>query len=64
MKESGTYEELLENETLHFHREEGREMSNWVKPYIKQNKGRMTLTIFLGLLGVSSGAMLLLFQVI
>lgn len=22
MKESGTYEELLENETLHFHREE------------------------------------------
>ncbi|HGE7609591.1 thiol reductant ABC exporter subunit CydC [Bacillus thuringiensis] len=34
-------------------------MSNWVKPYIKQNKGRMTLTIFLGLLGVSSGAMLL-----
>ncbi|MHA4043170.1 thiol reductant ABC exporter subunit CydC [Bacillus cereus] len=34
-------------------------MSNWVKPYIKQNKDRMTLTIFLGLLGVSSGAMLL-----
>ena len=34
-------------------------MSNWVKPYIKQNKGRMTVTIFLGLLGVSSGAMLL-----
>ncbi|MDM5238731.1 thiol reductant ABC exporter subunit CydC [Bacillus cereus] len=34
-------------------------MSNWVKPYIKQNKGRMTLTISLGLLGVSSGAMLL-----
>lgn len=34
-------------------------MSNWVKPYIQQNKGRMTLTIFLGLLGVSSGAMLL-----
>ncbi|MFJ8365724.1 thiol reductant ABC exporter subunit CydD [Bacillus cereus] len=25
MKESGTYEELLENETLHFHREEGGE---------------------------------------
>ncbi len=36
-------------------------MSNWVKPYIKQNKGRMTLTIFLGLLGVSSGAMLLFY---
>ncbi|MDH4424398.1 MULTISPECIES: thiol reductant ABC exporter subunit CydC [Bacillus] len=34
-------------------------MSSWIKPYIKQNKGRMTLTIFLGLLGVSSGAMLL-----
>ncbi|PEJ02882.1 thiol reductant ABC exporter subunit CydC [Bacillus wiedmannii] len=34
-------------------------MSNWIKPYIQQNKGRMTLTIFLGLLGVSSGAMLL-----
>ncbi|PFN19286.1 thiol reductant ABC exporter subunit CydC [Bacillus cereus] len=34
-------------------------MSSWVKPYIKRNKGRMTLTIFLGLLGVSSGAMLL-----
>ncbi|GAB6428839.1 thiol reductant ABC exporter subunit CydC [Bacillus luti] len=34
-------------------------MSNWVKPYIKQNKGRMALTIFLGLVGVSSGAMLL-----
>jgi len=34
-------------------------MSNWIKPYIQQNKGRMTFTIFLGLLGVSSGAMLL-----
>ncbi|HDR7767164.1 MULTISPECIES: thiol reductant ABC exporter subunit CydC [Bacillus] len=34
-------------------------MSNWIKPYIQQNKGRMTVTIFLGLLGVSSGAMLL-----
>ncbi|EJQ52577.1 thiol reductant ABC exporter, CydC subunit [Bacillus cereus BAG6X1-2] len=34
-------------------------MSNWIKPHIQQNKGRMTLTIFLGLLGVSSGAMLL-----
>ena len=34
-------------------------MSNWIKPYIEQNKGRMTVTIFLGLLGVSSGAMLL-----
>ncbi|WP_439019887.1 thiol reductant ABC exporter subunit CydC [Bacillus thuringiensis] len=34
-------------------------MSSWIKPYIEQNKGRMTLTIFLGLLGVSSGAMLL-----
>ncbi|HFK1475608.1 TPA: thiol reductant ABC exporter subunit CydC [Bacillus paranthracis] len=34
-------------------------MSGWIKPYIQQNKGRMTVTIFLGLLGVSSGAMLL-----
>lgn len=34
-------------------------MSNWIKSYIQQNKGRMTVTIFLGLLGVSSGAMLL-----
>ncbi|HFI2424013.1 thiol reductant ABC exporter subunit CydC [Bacillus paranthracis] len=34
-------------------------MSNWIKPYIQQYKGRMTVTIFLGLLGVSSGAMLL-----
>ncbi|NKW86342.1 thiol reductant ABC exporter subunit CydC [Bacillus cereus] len=34
-------------------------MSNWIKPYVQQNKGRMTVTIFLGLLGVSSGAMLL-----
>ena len=32
-------------------------MSNWIKPYIQQNKGRMTVTF--GLLGVSSGAMLL-----
>lgn len=34
-------------------------MKSWVQPYIKQNKGRMLLTIFLGVLGVSSGAMLL-----
>ncbi|MBG9584516.1 ABC transporter ATP-binding protein [Bacillus thuringiensis] len=34
-------------------------MSNWIKPYVQQNKGRMTVTILLGLLGVSSGAMLL-----
>lgn len=34
-------------------------MNNWIGPYIKQNKGRMTLTLILGLLGVSSGAMLL-----
>ena len=34
-------------------------MSSWIKTYIQQNKGRMTVTIFLGLLGVSSGAMLL-----
>ena len=59
MIESGTYEELVKNEALHFRRKEGIEMSNWIKPYIQQNKGRMTVTIFLGLLGVSSGAMLL-----
>ncbi|KEK24131.1 thiol reductant ABC exporter subunit CydC [Bacillus gaemokensis] len=34
-------------------------MNNWIGPYIKQNKGRMLLTIILGILGVSSGAMLL-----
>ncbi|WP_144561276.1 thiol reductant ABC exporter subunit CydC [Bacillus mycoides] len=34
-------------------------MNNWIGPYIKQNKGRMTLTLILGLLGISSGAMLL-----
>lgn len=34
-------------------------MNNWIGPYIKKNKGRMTLTLILGLLGVSSGAMLL-----
>ncbi|MDM5188202.1 thiol reductant ABC exporter subunit CydC [Bacillus sp. DX4.1] len=34
-------------------------MKNWVQPYIEQNKGRMLLTIALGVLGVSSGAMLL-----
>ncbi|HEK9100543.1 TPA: thiol reductant ABC exporter subunit CydC [Bacillus pseudomycoides] len=34
-------------------------MNNWIGPYIKHNKGRMTLTLILGLLGVSSGAMLL-----
>lgn len=40
----------------------GREviqMKNWVQPYIGQNKGRMLLTIALGVLGVGSGAMLL-----
>ncbi|MCI0763961.1 thiol reductant ABC exporter subunit CydC [Bacillus sp. TL12] len=34
-------------------------MNNWSGPYIKKNKGGMTLTLILGLLGVSSGAMLL-----
>ncbi|MBO1579515.1 thiol reductant ABC exporter subunit CydC [Bacillus sp. XF8] len=34
-------------------------MNNWIGPYIKQNKGRMLLTVVLGIFGVSSGAMLL-----
>ncbi|WP_017152186.1 thiol reductant ABC exporter subunit CydC [Bacillus bingmayongensis] len=34
-------------------------MNNWIGPYIKQNKGRMLLTVILGIFGVSSGAMLL-----
>ncbi|HLR51365.1 MAG TPA: thiol reductant ABC exporter subunit CydC [Candidatus Avamphibacillus sp.] len=34
-------------------------MSDWIKPYMKQNKGRIALGIFFGLLGIASGAMLL-----
>lgn len=34
-------------------------MQDWVKPYMKQYKGRMFLAILLGALGVASGAMLL-----
>ncbi|HEY4600237.1 MAG TPA: thiol reductant ABC exporter subunit CydC [Cerasibacillus sp.] len=34
-------------------------MKDWVKPYIKQYKGRMFFAILLGALGVASGAMLL-----
>lgn len=34
-------------------------MKDWVKPYLKQYKGRMFLAILLGSLGVASGAMLL-----
>mgnify|MGYP001163251625 FL=1 len=34
-------------------------MNEWMIPYIKKNKGRMTLTIFFAILGVTSGAMLL-----
>lgn len=34
-------------------------MSNWIQPYIKQNKGRLALGIFFGIIGIGSGAMLL-----
>lgn len=34
-------------------------MNDWIQPYLKQNKGRITLGIFFGLLGIGSGAMLL-----
>lgn len=34
-------------------------MSEWIIPYIKKHKGRMTLTVFFAILGVTSGAMLL-----
>lgn len=38
---------------------EGRFMHEWVFPYVKQNKGRVLLTVFVGLLGITSAAMLL-----
>lgn len=34
-------------------------MNEWILPYVKENKGRMALTVLFGLLGVASGAMLL-----
>ncbi|MEI3612127.1 thiol reductant ABC exporter subunit CydC [Pseudogracilibacillus sp. SO30301A] len=34
-------------------------MNEWIIPYIKKNKGRMALTVFFAILGVTSGAMLL-----
>lgn len=34
-------------------------MNSWIIPYMKQHKGRMLLTVFLGILGVGSSAMLL-----
>lgn len=34
-------------------------MNNWITPYIKQHKGRITFAVFFALLGVASGAMLL-----
>lgn len=34
-------------------------MNDWIVPYIKENKGRVLLTVFVGLLGVGSAAMLL-----
>src|SRR5690625_317136 len=37
----------------------GQLMSEWIIPYIKQNKLRVSLTVIVGLLGVTSAAMLL-----
>jgi len=34
-------------------------MKDWIQPYIKSNKGRIILSLFFGLLGIGSGAMLL-----
>lgn len=34
-------------------------MSEWIKPYLKQNIGRISLGVLFGLLGIASGAMLL-----
>lgn len=34
-------------------------MNNWILPYIKQNKGRLALGMFFGIIGIGSGAMLL-----
>src|SRR5699024_146444 len=35
------------------------QMNEWILPYVKENKGRMALTVLFGLLGVASGVMLL-----
>lgn len=34
-------------------------MNKWIKPYLKQYKGQISLTILFGFLGIASGAMLL-----
>lgn len=34
-------------------------MNKWIKPYLKQYKGKISLTILFGFLGITSGAMLL-----
>ena len=34
-------------------------MRTWITPYMKQHRGRMLLTVLLGVLGVGSSAMLL-----
>src|SRR5699024_3295386 len=39
--------------------ERGRQMRNWIIPYLKQYKGRVIIAVLFALLGVSSGAMLL-----
>lgn len=36
-----------------------RTMTEWVLPYIKQNKGRIALSVIFGFLGIASAAMLL-----
>ncbi|WP_172371897.1 thiol reductant ABC exporter subunit CydC [Sporosarcina jiandibaonis] len=34
-------------------------MNTWIRPYVKEHKGRMLLTVLLGVLGIGSSAMLL-----
>src|SRR5699024_1075982 len=38
---------------------EGTNLNKWIKPYLKQYKGQISLTILFGFLGIASGAMLL-----
>ncbi|MBO1915020.1 hypothetical protein J4G37_60610, partial [Microvirga sp. 3-52] len=34
-------------------------MNTWIRPYVEAHKGRMLLTVLLGVLGIGSSAMLL-----
>src|SRR5699024_7852266 len=40
-------------------KKEGIGMNDWIKPYLKQYKGQILLSVFFGVLGIGSGAMLL-----